>query len=109
VWSDFVSALRSLDFKQMNEILSGIDVLTILKNPWVIAFMVIACIVFLIRGMERALVGFLSIPAALVLFQKTVQGKNALDFDAQKLMIFVIGFVVIAAVNVYFWVIRSGK
>jgi hypothetical protein len=109
MWSDLVSAVKSLDFKQINQILSGIDILTLLKNPWVIAFMAVTCIIFLIRGMEKALVTFLSIPAALVLFQKTVQGTDVLDFNAQKLLIFVVGFVAIAAVNVYFWVIRSGK
>ena len=107
MWSDIVSALKAADFQRLNGIISGIDVLTILKNPWVIAFMVIACLVFVIRGMEKALVTFLTIPAFLVLFQKTVQGTNALDIDAGKLLTFVGGFVAIAAVNIYFHFVRK--
>ena len=107
MWTDFVSALKSMDFKQLNEILSGLDILTLLKNPYVIACLVIPCIIFIIRGMEKALVTFLSVPALLILIQKTTQGTDLLDFDAQRLLIFVGGFVAIAAVNIYFWVVRG--
>ena len=107
MWSDIVSALKEGDFQQFNEIITNVDVLTLLKNPFVIAIIVISCIVFLIRGMEKALVSFLSIPAFLVLFQNTVQGYSALDFDAEKLLIFVGGFVAIAAVNIYVYFVRG--
>ena len=107
MWSDIVSALKERDFQQLNEILANVEVLTLLKNPFVIATMVITCIIFLIRGMERALVTFLSIPAFLVLFQNTVQGYSALDFDAERLLVFVGGFVAIAAVNIYVYFVRG--
>lgn len=109
MWSDFLSTLKGMDLQQINEILSNIDFLTLLKNPWVIAFLLVSCIVFIIRGMERVMVTFLSVPAALVLFQKTAQGDAALDLDADKMLLFIGGFVVIAGVNIYFWVVRSGK
>jgi hypothetical protein len=69
MWSDIVEKVRKFDFSQLNKILEGIDVLTILKNPWIIALMVVVCIIFIIRGMEKALVSFLSVPVLLVLFQ----------------------------------------
>jgi hypothetical protein len=81
--------------------------LTLLKNPWTIGFLVLVSVVLLIRGMERGLVTFLSIPALLVLFQTTVQGQNALEMNAEKLVIFVLGFIAIAAVNVYFYFVRK--
>ncbi len=105
--SDIISALKELDFERLNEILTGIDMLTLLQNPYVIAFMVICCIIFIIKGMERALITFLSAPAFLVLFQKTVEGTNALDFEAEKLLIFCGGFIVIAALNIYFYFVRG--
>jgi hypothetical protein len=105
--SEIISALKELDFQRLNEILTGIDMLTLLQNPYVIAFMVICCIIFIIRGMERALITFLSAPAFLVLFQKTVEGTNALDFEAEKLLIFCGGFIVIAALNIYFYFVRG--
>jgi hypothetical protein len=108
MWSDLFSALKAMDFKQVNKILGGLDVLTLLKNPWVIAIMVIICIVLVIRRGGKALVTFLSIPALAVLFQKTIQGAHVteLEFSAQKLLIFIGGFLVIAAVNVYFHFVR---
>ena len=107
MWSDMISALKALDFKAFNEVIAGTDMLTILKNPYVIAIIVIASIIFIIRGMEKALATLFSVPALIVLFQKTVQGTDALDFDAEKLMIFVGGFIAIAAVNIYGFFVRA--
>jgi hypothetical protein len=106
---DIILAIKELDFQGLNEILVEIDMLTLLKNPYVILFMVCCCIVFIIRGMEKAFVVFLSAPAFLVLFQKTIEGTNVLDFDAEKLLIFCGGFVAIAAVNIYVFFVRTGK
>ncbi len=107
--SDIISAIKDLDFHALNEILVDIDMLTLLQNPYVIAFMVICCLIFIIRGMEKALVVFVSAPAFLVLFQKTIEGTSALDFEAEKLLLFCGGFILIAAVNIYVFFVRSGK
>ena len=106
---DIISAIRELDFRGLNDILVGIDALTLLKDPYVIIFMVCCCIIFIIRGMEKAFVVFLSAPAFLVLFQKTVEGTNAWDVDAQKLLVFCGGFIALAAVNIYVFFVRTGK
>ena len=82
--SDIISAIRDLDFSRLNDILASIDMLTLIKNPYFILFMVSCSIVFIIRGMEKALVTLLSAPAFLLLFQLTVEGTNALDFEAEK-------------------------
>ena len=105
--SDIISAIIDLDFHSLNEILVNIDMLEVLKDPWVIGFMVICSIIFVIRGMEKALVTFLSAPALLVLFQKTVEGTDALDFNAEKLLIFCGGFVALAAINIYVFFVRG--
>ena len=105
--SDIISAIIDLDFHGLNEILANFDMLEVLQNPWVIGFMVICSLIFIIRGMEKALVTFLSAPALLVLFQKTVEGTDVLDFNAEKLLIFCGGFVVLAAVNIYVFFVRG--
>ena len=107
--SDIISAIKDLDFNRLNDILASIDMLTLIKNPYFIGFMVACSIIFVIKGMEKALVTLLSAPAFLLLFQVTVQGTNALDFDAEKLLIFCGGFVAIAAVNVYVYFVRGDK
>ena len=103
---EIISAIKDLDFLKLNEILTNIDMLEVLKDPYYIGFTVVCCLIFIIRGMEKALVMFLSAPAFLVLFQQTIEGTDALDFDAEKLLIFCAGFIAIAAVNIYIFFVR---
>ncbi|MBW1980950.1 MAG: hypothetical protein JRJ12_06995 [Deltaproteobacteria bacterium] len=107
MWSEFILALKSHDFQAINDVISRIDYVTFFKNPWVIGIIAICCIVFLIRGMKRAIVTMLSVPVGLILYQETAQKTNVVDLEKNKLIMFVLGFVVIAAVNIYFWVVRS--
>ena len=104
---EIISAIKDLDFLKLNEILTNIDMLEVLKDPYYIGFTVVCCLIFIIRGMEKALVMFLSAPAFLVLFQHTVSGTDALDFDAEQLLIFCGGFIAIAAVNIYVFFVRD--
>jgi len=108
MWPEVFFALKAMDFKQANKILSGVDVLTAIKNPWVIAVMIIICIVLLIRRGDRAVVTFLSIPTFLILFQKTVQGLDVMQLEnnALGLLYFISGFIVIAGINVYIHFVR---
>ncbi len=106
--SEFFAALKATDFKKANEILGNVDFLDLLINPWVIAFIVIVCIVLAIRRGTAAVVTFLSFPALMVLFQQTVQGSNAmeLEYGATGLLIFVGGFLAIGGINVYLHFVR---
>jgi len=108
MWSDLFNALKALDFQQANKILGNMDVLTVLKNPWVIAAIVLICVYLAIRRGENAVITFLSVPAILVIFQKTVQGMNVMELEnnSQDLLIFIGGFLVIAGVNLYFHFVR---
>ena len=106
--SDLFIAIKAMNFKQVNKILSGVDVLTVLKNPWIIVILVIICIVLFIRRGEKAVITFLSFPALMVLFQNTIHNAQAveLEYSAQNLLIFIGGFLVIAGLNVYFHFVR---
>jgi hypothetical protein len=108
MWSDLFLALKAMNFTQVNKIVSGVDVLTVLKNPWMIVGMVIICIVLLIRSGAKAVITFLSFPALLVLCQKTVKGTEVMELasSGQNLLIFIGGFLIIAGVNVYFHFVR---
>jgi hypothetical protein len=108
MWSDLFSALKAMNFAEASKILSGVDVLTALMNPWVIAVMVITCVALLIRRGDRAVITFLSFPALMVLFQKTVKDMDAmaLEHNSQGLLIFISGFLVIAGINVYVHFVR---
>jgi hypothetical protein len=108
MWTDLFNALKALDFQKANKILGGMDVLTVLKNPWVIAAMVLICVYLAIKRGENAVITFLSIPAVLIVFQKTVQGMDVMELEhnSQDLLIFIGGFLVIAGVNLYFHFVR---
>ena len=106
MWSAITSALKILDSQRLDEIFRGIDLLTALKNPWVLAVMAIMCLVFINRRMERTLIAFLSIPALLLLIQVAVQDYNVLDFRAERILLLVVGSFVIASLNVYFCFMR---
>ena len=106
--SELFAALKAMDFKKANEIFGSVDFLDVLINPWVIAFIVIVCIVLAIRRGVAAVVTFLSFPALMVLFQQTVQGSQAteLEYGATGLVIFVGGFLAIAGINIYLHFVR---
>ncbi len=108
MWSDLFNALKAFDFQQANKIMGGMDVLTVLKNPWVIVVMVIVCVYLAIWRGENAVITFVSVPAILVIFQKTVQDMNVMELEhhSQNLVIFIAGFLVIAGVNLYFHFVR---
>jgi hypothetical protein len=108
MWSDLFSALKKFDFEQANKILGSIDVIAALKNPWVIVSMVIICVILAVRRGENAVITFLSIPAILLVFQKTIRGMDVmqLEYHSQGLLLFIGGFLVIAGINLYFYFVR---
>ncbi len=108
MWSDLFFALKAMNFEQVEKILSSVDVLTALMNPWVIAVMVIICIVLFIRSGKKAVITLLSSPALMVLFQKTIKDSQAMELkhSSQDLLIFIGGFLVIVGMNVYFHFVR---
>ena len=108
MWTNLFNALKAFDFQKANKILEGMDILTVLRNPWVIVAMVAICVYLAIRRGENAVITFLSVPAVLIVFQKTVRGMDVMELEhnSQDLLIFIGGFLVIAGVNLYFHFVR---
>jgi len=107
MWRDMISALKAMDFERLQQILSRLDVTTFLSDPWVIGAIALISLVLLIRGMGKLLISLLSIPALLVLFEKTVQADIDLEKSGYALLYFAGGFLIIAGINVYVHFIRS--
>jgi hypothetical protein len=107
MWQDIFSALKARNFDRLQQIFDKLDVITFLKDPWVIGAIVVISIALLVKGMGKALVTFLSVPALLVLFEMTVQSDIDLEHHGDKVMYFVGGFLVIAGVNVYVHFVRQ--
>jgi hypothetical protein len=84
------------------------EICNALTNSWVqLALIAIPCIVFVAGRRYNMLVSFLSIPASICILRYTTEGISVPDCYADKLSIFVGGFFVIAAVNVYYHLVKD--
>ena len=84
------------------------EICKVLTNSWVqIVFIAVPSIVFVVSRRYNTLVTFLSIPAGICILRYTTEGISVPDCYADKLPVFVAGFVVIAAVNVYYHLVKS--
>jgi hypothetical protein len=80
----------------------------LLANPWLqFVFIGVPCIIFLIGRRYNVLVAFLSIPALVCLLKYTTEGISVPDCYADKLPIFVGGFLIIAGFNVYYHLVKN--
>ena len=80
----------------------------LLTNTWVqLALIAVPCIIFLVGRRYNLLVAFLSIPACICLLKYTTEGVSVPDCYADKLPVFVGGFIVIAGFNVYYHLVKN--
>ena len=84
------------------------EICNLLTNSWLqIVLIAVPCILFLIGRRYNLLVAFLSIPAGICLLKYTTEGISVPDCYADKLPIFVGGFIVIAGFNVYYHLVKN--
>jgi hypothetical protein len=80
----------------------------LLTNSWLqIALIAVPCIIFLIGRRYNLLVAFLSIPACVCLLRYTTEGVSVPACYADKLPVFVGGFLFIAGINVYYQLVKN--
>jgi hypothetical protein len=80
----------------------------LLTNSWLqIALIAVPCIIFLIGRRYNLLVAFLSIPACVCLLRYTTEGVSVPACYADKLPVFVGGFLFIAGINVYYHLVKN--
>jgi len=80
----------------------------LLTNPWLqFVFIAVPCIIFLIGRRYNLLVAFLSVPAFVCLLKYTTEGISIPDCYADKLPVFVGGFMIIAGLNVYYHLVKN--
>ena len=84
------------------------EISNLLTNSWLqIALIAVPCIIFLIGRRYNLIVGFLSIPACVCLLRYTTEGISVPDCYADKLPVFVGGFLFIAGINVYYHFVKN--
>ena len=86
----------------------AIEVSHLLVSPWVqLVLIAIPCIIFVVGRRYNMLVAFLSIPACVCILRYTTENISVPDCYAEKLPVFVGGFLVIGALNVYYHVVKN--
>ncbi len=84
------------------------EICNLLTNSWLqIALIAVPCIILLIGRRYNLLTAFLSIPASVCLLRYTTEGISVPDCYADKLPVFVGGFLVIAGINVYYHLVKN--
>ena len=105
--TDLLSSLMETVFAAQHVNLTT-EICNLLANSWLqIVLITVPCIIFLIGRRYNLLVGFLSIPACVCLLRYTTEGISVPDCYADKLPVFVGGFLFIAGINVYYQLVRD--
>ena len=105
--TDLLSSLMEMIFGALHGNLTT-ETCNLLTNSWLqIALIAVPCIIFLIGRRYNFLVGFLSIPACVCLLRYTTEGISVPDCYADKLPVFVGGFLFIAGINVYYHLVKN--
>ena len=105
--TDLLSSLVETVFAAQHVNLTT-EICNLLANSWLqIALIAVPCIIFLIGRRYNLIVGFLSIPACVCLLRYTTEGISVPDCYADKLPVFVGGFLFIAGINVYYHFVKN--
>ena len=84
------------------------EVCQLLVSPWVqLVLIAIPCIIFVVGRRYNMLVAFLSISACVCILRYSTENISVPDCYAEKLPVFVDGFLVIGALNVYYHVVKN--
>ena len=84
------------------------EICNLVTNSWIqIALIAVPCIIFLIGRRYNLLVAFLSIPTGVCLLKYTTEGISVPDCYADKLLVYVGGFLFIAGINVYYHLVKD--
>jgi hypothetical protein len=106
MWSQFLESFATAVAPTIDSVKTA-PAWPILKNPIFIVVFGAILFVLLLRRAYQAVVLLSSSLVAVVICQATLIDVDAPDCFAGKLPVFVAGFIVIAAVNVYFLLIRD--
>jgi hypothetical protein len=105
--ADLLSSIMATVFGTQHGNITA-ETCNLLTNSWLqIALIAVPCIIFLIGRRYNLLVAFLSIPAGVCLLKYTTEGISVPDCYADKLLVFVGGFIVIAGFNVYYHLVKN--
>jgi hypothetical protein len=106
MWSEFMESMH-MAVALMTKSVKACPAWPILKDPIFIAVFIAILFVLILRRAYKAVVLLLTSLVAVVICQTTLIDVAVPNCFASKLPIFVVGFIIIAAVNVYYLLIRD--
>jgi hypothetical protein len=106
MWSELMESLRIAVALMANSV-KACPAWPILKDPIFIAAFIAILFVLVLRRAYKAVVLLLTSLVAVVICQTTLIDVAVPDCFASKLPVFVVGFIIIAGVNVYYLLIRD--
>lgn len=106
MWSRYIDNFQTV-LDVINKSLSECPAWPVIKDPlFVVVFMIIFSVLILRRS-YKAMVALISGLVLIVVCQSTLIDVVIPDCFGNKLPIFVVGFITVAAFNVYFLLIRD--
>lgn len=106
MWSRLVETLHAPTALMLDSI-KACPTWPILKSPLFVCVFVLMLIALSLRRAYKAVVLLVSSLVAVVVCQTTLIDVAVPDCFANKLPVFVVGFIIIAAINVYYLLIRD--
>jgi hypothetical protein len=106
MWSELAGHLRAIWEVSVGNLVcwAGWPVVT---HPFFLVLIAAIVLILVVRRMDKALVTFMSGLALVVLCQSTLTNIHVPDSYGDRLPVFVVGFLVLASLNVYYLLVRD--
>jgi hypothetical protein len=106
MWSELAGNLQAIWEVSVGNLVSwaGWPVVT---HPFLLVLIAAIVLILVLRRMDKALVTFMSGLALVVLCQSTLTNVEIPDGYRDRLPVFVVGFLVLASLNVYYLLVRD--
>jgi hypothetical protein len=106
MWEKYVQKFH-MALELINNSLTECPAWLIIKHPLFMGIFTALLFIFLFRRMYKAIVAMISGLVLILISQSTLINVVVPDSFGIKLPLFIVGFIIIAAVNVYFMLIRD--
>jgi hypothetical protein len=106
MWSELAGNLQAIWEVSVGNLV-GCAGWSVGKHPFLLALIAAIVLILVLRRMDKALVTFMSGLALVVLCQSTLTNVDIPNSYGDRLPVFVVGFLVLASLNVYYLLVRD--
>ena len=106
MWSELAGNLQAIWEVSVGNLVSWAG-WPVVPHPFLLVLIAAIVLILVLRRMDKALVTFMSGLALVVLCQSTLTNVEIPDGYRDRLPVFVVGFLVLASLNVYYLLVRD--